>query len=59
MTEQCEGCKFFYSEKMAEKKIGVCRRFPPQWTTDENGFQFPAMQEVGWCGEWKPTGRLN
>lgn len=52
MTDNCLGCKFFLLDK--NPNLGLCRRFPPIWTSDKRGFEFPAMKTIGWCGEHQP-----
>lgn len=54
MTSSCKGCKYFtpIETNPPQAGVGICRRYPPKWTTDSHGWDFPGMKEIGWCGEY-------
>lgn len=48
---QCRHCRFSFR---ANKRLLVCRRFPPTYHPSHNLGQFPAVTEVEHCGEFEP-----
>lgn len=60
-NERCVTCKFWehYSTDDYDNKLGLCLRYPPVYTSEKHspetlGFDFPTVDGMDWCGEWKP-----
>ena len=49
----CQDCRFWERDQ-EYKPYGCCKRFPPQGVDLGRSF-FPAIQEDGWCGEFKKS----
>ena len=62
MERTCNNC--FFSEFTRKNEydeiitlpIGLCKRFPPQYTQHGptwGDYSFPKVHSGDWCGEWK------
>lgn len=56
--KHCGNCTY-WREYDSRKGWGACRRFPPQWFTDEDvgsgtviaSCEYSSVEESSWCGE--------
>lgn len=50
---QCQNCRWWsIHPNLPPSKVGICKRYPPQWVTVE-ACAFPITEPENLCGEWR------